>query len=127
MTIVEFIEARVAEIEHNVSKHHYFIEVSGQFHTIAREMLAVCQGYRDILELHNNWVVALETPITYETDLTPNPLSIDSYLMKASREVMFLTEQQYRLRFNKVPPTAPMIRAVARIWKDHADYQEEWV
>ena len=40
--------------------------------------------------------------------------------------MMWLTEQEYVKKFGEAPPTAPMIRTLAAVYKDHPDYRPEW-
>lgn len=129
MTIVEFIMERLAMLRANADKTFVIWDFSPEGSSSAKEDIeAFCDAFEEIIDYHNNWVVALETPIKYspEFDRNYNPLSIDSYLMKASSEIQFLTEKAYRQKFGSEPPTSPMIKSIARIWKDHPDYQEEW-
>jgi hypothetical protein len=119
--IREFIEARIAERETlTMIRSEWW----------AREIGLTNEALRDILDLHNNWVIALEGPIKIEPPMAVSELKDmaypDAIHFTASREIGFVTEQQYRVRFGKEPPTAPMIRTIAKIWRHHPDYQQEW-
>lgn len=127
MEIREFILARIEGLDHDADGIADVIYMSwnGEFMDDQLEHLA--QGFRDILDLHNSWTVALETKPKMELDPGPyNPLSTDAYVMRMSQQIGFVTEQKYREHFGTEPPTAPMIRAIAKIWRSHPDYQEDW-
>lgn len=121
MDVRDFILARLADRER---------AIRFRSDAMARELSRDSQAIRDILDLHNKWVIALETPVKFEPEIRADELKEmtypDNIHFTASREILFVTEQQYRVRFQKEPPTAPMIRAIAAIWNDHQDYEEEW-
>ena len=86
-------------------------------------VLAECKATRAIVELHRDWPVLVETPPTFDpVDST----DISSMAFRATRQIIWQTEQEYRARFGDEPPTAPMTRALAAIWAGHEDYREIW-
>lgn len=87
-------------------------------------VLAECEAKRRIVELHESWPVLVERQPTFETIEGDDPTRL---AFRATREIAWLTEQEYRTRFGDEPPTAPMIRVLAAIWADHADYDPAWV
>jgi len=128
MDIRDFIILRLEDMELMSFRMLQTASISTPEWEVGAQLQHTVDGLRDILDYHNNWVVALEGPIEIEpisADLK-NLSHIDAIRFTASREIGFVTEQQYRVRFGKEPPTSPMIRAIARMWRDHPDYQEEW-
>jgi hypothetical protein len=75
------------------------------------------------VELHQNWPVLVETQPTFEPIDSGDPTS---FAMRASQQIAWLTEQEYRVRFGTEPPTAPMLRALAAIYADRDGFREEW-
>ena len=136
LTITDFILARVAEDEavaEQVSNwdSHLAHELDGfsanaqRFarHVTPARVLAQCKATRAIVELHRDWPVLVETPPTFDpVDST----DISSMAFRATRQIIWQTEQEYRARFGDEPPTAPMTRALAAIWAGHEDYREIW-
>lgn len=86
-------------------------------------VLAECEAKRRIVEQHKAWPVLVETPPTFEQVGSGD---LNSVTFRASQQMMWLTEQEYRTRFGSEPPTAPMIRTLAAVYADHPDYREEW-
>jgi hypothetical protein len=85
-------------------------------------MLAECAAKRAIIKQHEEWPVLVEgKPHTEEVS---NDLQSMAYRM--TREIAWLTEREYVKRFGVEPPTTPMLRALAAVYKDHADYDEDW-
>ena len=128
MDIREFIILRLEDMELDSFNVLNNIDSSAKDKARAITLQHTVDSLRDILDYHNQWVVALEGPLTIEPanadfkDLDFN----EAIRFTASREIGFVTEQQYRARFGKEPPTSPMIKAIARIWHDHEDYNKEW-
>lgn len=131
MTITEFLLARIAEDEaeavrvHDIecSIHRGFADDRGDCdcHDPAR-VLAECEAKRRIVEMHQSWPVLVEQPPVFEPiDADPSSLA-----MRASQQLAWLTDQEYRDRFGTEPPTAPMIAALAAVYADHPDYHEAW-
>lgn len=86
-------------------------------------VLAECEAKRRIVELHKNWPVLVETPPTVERVGSAGP---DAFAFRASQQLAWMTEQEYRTRFGDEPPTAPMLLALAAVYADHPDYRDEW-
>jgi len=124
--IREFIEARLVEKEHQATSTILVHRLTGGFSPMGTQILAEVKAIREILALHEQWIVALQTPIRINGSEMYDPLSSDSYILKASSEIKFMTEKAYRAQFGTEPPTTPMIRAIAAIWSTHDDYQEAW-
>ncbi len=107
MTITEFLLARIAEDEDDIHQH--------------QRVLAECKAKRRIIELHKSWPVLVETEPTFETDD-----SLDSHVMRVSRQMAWLTEREYVARFGTEPPTTPMLLALVQPYADHPDFDPEW-
>ena len=156
MTITEFLQARIAEdeavaqaaIADDVGSDEGF---SGQYeslvappsgvglaqggfgeaaalmiatYAVPSRVLAECEAKRRVVELHKAWPVLVETPPTFAT--TSEGLGVNSVTFRASQQIQWLTQEEYRKRFGSEPPTAPMLAAMATVYADHPDYREEW-
>ncbi len=87
-------------------------------------VLAECEAKRRIVGLHKSWPVMVETPPTFET--AGSDLDINSMTFRMSQQFAWVTQQEYRERFGDEPPTAPILAAMAEVYADHPDYDEEW-
>jgi hypothetical protein len=86
-------------------------------------VLAECATKRAIIEWHKNWPVLVETPPTFEPTALDDP---QSTTLRMTKQIAWLTQQQYRERFGDEPPTAPILRHLAAPYADRPGYQEEW-
>lgn len=152
MTITEFLEARIAEDEAKAraaiapdEMYPYgdrsmkptppegwgadmlgyvggtWGEHSAQWNPL--RVLAECAAKRSIIKLHEGWPVLMETQPVMERVPTDR---MDVLTFRMSQSINWLTEQEYVKRFGTAPPAAPMIRALAAVYADHPDYQQEW-
>lgn len=121
MTIEEFLLARIGEDE-AVARMWYQDEGGGEWEPLEGRVLAECAAKRQIVEMHQSWPVMVEAPPTLEYDRG----GISSLTMRMTRHVAWLTQQEYRSRFGTEPPTTPMLRAIAAVYADHPDYQQDW-
>lgn len=76
-----------------------------------------------IIEFHKQWPVLVETSPQIEPDHTGG---LDSIAFRMSRQIMWATEEEYRKRFGSEPPTTPMMKALASVYKDHPDFDPAW-
>lgn len=86
-------------------------------------VLAECEAKRRIVELHQSWPVLVESPPVFEA--TGRDSDVNSMTFRASQQIQWLTQDEYRKRFGSEPPTAPMLAAMAAVYADHPDYREE--
>lgn len=132
MTITEFLEARIAEDEAAAREEDedyaattllptYDSEHQANWNTT--RVLAECAAKRAILKQHEDWPVLSQTEPTFTHDAIGDPLSMT---MRASQEIAWLTEREYVRRFGVEAPTAPMIRTLAAVYRDHPGYKKEW-
>lgn len=154
MSIVEFLLARIAEDE-SVARESPFdrawtahpdetgqpIKAGGRARIatcavdvmdhIARHdparVLAECQAKRAIIEWHKNWPTLVEGPMRFTPVEDYDPRDINSVTFRMVREVNWLTQQQYVERFGAEPPTAPILRMLASVYSDHADFDPAWM
>lgn len=85
--------------------------------------LRECARDRRLVEFHESWPVLVEQPPTFE------PVDVDdpnSFAMRASQQIAWMSQQEYRRRFGDEPPTAPMLAALAEVDSDHPDFRAEW-
>lgn len=117
MTIEEFILHRVAEQGGTYYRKREDYEF---FKAWEKSMI-------QIVEWHSQWPVLVESPTKFEPNLFDDfEAGANSYMIRASKQIAFVTQQEYRKVFGSEPPTAPILRIIAAIWKDHPDYDEEW-
>lgn len=108
----------------NWSKHRDDPSTAAHFlrHDPAR-VLAECEAKRRIVELHKSWPVLVQRQPSFEqVDST----DVNSMVFRASQQIAWATEQEYRAKFGDEPPTAPMLRALASVYADHPDYNPDW-
>lgn len=129
MTITEFLLARIAETQARAeeAKTHDLGDPGAALWQDVNpaRVLAECEAKRRIVEFHQNWPVLVEGPTTFEHRPDPGA-SVDTFAMQASRQLAWLTEQEYRKRFGDEPPTAQMLKALASVYADHPDYDPAW-
>jgi hypothetical protein len=144
-TITEFLEARIADDEavarewdaaYNnpgpVPEYHYSImrKHRKEWPTLwealdkmpPARVLAECAAKRAIIEQHKDWPVLVEKKPEFRADAT-DPQSM---AYRVSQEMVWLTEREYVKRFGVEAPTTNMVRALAAVYADHPDYQQEW-
>lgn len=132
MSIEMFIKERLGEWQRTIVDVHNllnsFVDFSGnQGYTIFDRLQAQVQAMLGILEWHQNWPVLVETPPKFEPNMFDDfDAGLNSYTMKVSQQIGWLTQQEYRKRFGSEPPTAPVVALLAAIWADHPDYDLEW-
>lgn len=135
-TLPEFITARLDEREAEATEHQArgdtfiaydtcakgddWLAVAGDYDP-ARE-LALVEALRRIVELHEGWPVLMMT----EPKMEEPTGDYHELTYRLTQQLQWATEREYRARFGEEPPTAPMLRALAGIWVDHPDYQQEW-
>lgn len=148
MSIVEFLEARIAEDEATAREAAGFEDTARRWEVgqdgnaiepdvaptvwayaaqhIARHdparVLAECEAKRRIVDLHQNWPVLVEAEPQMRI-LHDDPLDM---AVSMSQQFAWLTEQEYRSRFGDEPPTTPMLRALASVYADHPDFDLAW-
>jgi hypothetical protein len=130
LTVTEFVSARLdedeaaarADLDSDAWGNPYSDGTGIEFTFTAEHVLAQCAAMRKIVELHASWPVLAETTPEFEDDAS-DPMSLT---FRITRQIAWVTEQEYRNRFGEEPPTAPMLRALASIWSDHPAWCEEW-
>lgn len=154
MTIVEFLEARIAEDE-AVAR-----EADGArwFHSdkiVTFEVLGEDGNWGDAtppisVDMRaNGWhitrwspdrvlaeceakrrIVALHQawPVLVDTPpkFDPAVMDLTTVSFRVSQRLAWLTQQEYRERFGDEPPTGPMLAALAAVYADHPDYDPAW-
>jgi hypothetical protein len=129
MTIVEFLEARIAEDEARASSgwarlgdSRWETDNYGRDFLTPSAVLAECAAKRAIIKQHEDWPVLVERAPSGDFDANDT----QSMVYRMTREIAWLTEREYVRRFGVEPPTTPMLRALATVYKDHPDYDENW-
>lgn len=75
-----------------------------------------------LIDEHKKWPVLLESRPVFETSDDNNRL-----VMRMTQNIEFITREEYRKRFGSETPTAPMLRAMAQVYRDHPDFDESWL
>lgn len=90
--------------------------------------LADIAAKRAILEWHQNWPVLVEKQPTFDQPAMATDFSsvTESVTVRLSRQIAWLTEQEYRNRFGSEPPTGPIIRLMLQPFAEHPDYDPKW-
>jgi len=135
MTITEFLLARIADDE---AMARYSLDGDLEYLpslttkrgdvlyvgvTNPARVLAECAAKRAIIDFHRSWPVLVETPPEMTTVDGTDP---SAFAYQMTQRIMWATEDEYRKRFGTEPPTAPMLRALAAVYANHPDYQQEW-
>jgi hypothetical protein len=84
-------------------------------------VLAECAAKRRIVELHKSWPVMVETP----PELTGGD-DIDNMTFRLTKQIAWLTQEEYRKKFGSEPPTTPVLRLLALPYADHDGYDPSW-
>lgn len=130
-TLPEFILARLTEREATAGHYHRLLCLRTDYDADPPDdctcghparIRAEVTALRKIVELHQSWPVLIST--APEVEQVSSDLDTVAYRM--TQRIQWATEEEYRARFGAEPPTAPMLRAIATIWGDHPDYQQEW-
>jgi hypothetical protein len=83
------------------------------------------QAILHILHTHQQWPVLLQQkPDSYQNIKTAADFNTVSYAIRHNLE--WATRESYVARFGTEPPTDPIVLALARIWKTHANFLPEW-
>lgn len=127
MTLTEFLLARIADTIAEAGYAQAELVTAGEDqrglpYRLLGQLLAECEAKRRIIEWHKAWPVLAETEPTFEQD-GDDP---QSTTLRMSKQIAWLTEQEYRKRFGVEPPTGPILRLLALPYADHPEYQEEW-
>lgn len=125
MTLVEFLLARIAEVEASANNYLVFEVrdgVPGNY-AIPDRVRSECEAKRRIVEFHESWPVLVESPPAFDN---VDPADLNSMTYRMSKQIAWTTQEQYRVRFGEDPPTAPMLAVMAEVYADHPDYREEW-
>lgn len=86
-------------------------------------VLAECAAKRAIIRQHEDWPVLVQQPLKIAPGDGGGP---NSLVYQISQHMQWLTTREYMARFGTEPPAAPMLRALAAVYKGHPDYREEW-
>lgn len=132
LTLTEFLYARFAEDEFAAQEADWAMQ--GKWYAEADDkvdeyvkrfaparVLAECEAKKEVVKFHDSWPTLVETPI--ETETTSD---IDGYVLRASKQIAWLTTREYVARFGTEPPTAPILAFLALPYADHEDYRPEW-
>lgn len=108
MTITEFLEARIAEDEKKALRHQEYADKDGWGDYVAR-VLAECAAKRSIIAEH--------VPVDYSGLGMESPNA-------CARCGADLNMSDWDWVHDSFP--CPTLRALAAIYADHPDYQQEW-
>lgn len=114
MTIEEFVEARLREME---------LKFEGLGVPDERRwdiQLMIANMYQ-VLYLHKNWPVLIQEQPYFETATDMNNVSY-----RMTQNFNWVTQEAYRKKFGTEPPTAPMIKSMAQMWMQHPDFDPNW-
>ncbi len=135
MGIVEFLTARydedAAAVGLGSEPSNWCDRASGVHYEPARA-LADIAAHRAIVEWHQNWPGFIEKPSKMVVeDLEPKGENswgdkVLGMTYRMEREYAWTTQEKYRATFGDEPPTAPTLRMLAAVYRDHPDYDPEW-
>lgn len=116
LTIEEFVEARLKDME-------LMFEPLPEGWVLVEPFVVFA---RQVIEYHKQWPVLVQKNPELDFNYWDPESNFQRIHAKLSQEMAFLTQEEYRKRFGKEPPTAPLMRKLASKWRDHPDFQEEW-
>ena len=114
MKVEEFLNARVDDIERIVEGSN-----------ILKPIAELLDGVRRMIELHTEWPVMLATPAEFEAKYDPDKPDEMRYALMQKME--WVTRDGYFEKFGKEAPTAPFIRNWLEKYKDHPDFNPNWL
>lgn len=117
MDIVTFLRARLADDRAVVDR----LENLYPSNRWTRERDEI-EAKEKILELHEQW------PVLVERQVAPEPIEwgADNLSFRASRELLWMTEESYLRTFGERPPTDAIVRAMAHPYRHDPDFNPEW-
>lgn len=107
LRVEDFVKERIEEMERS----------SGD-----PNVAKLCKFFRQVIWRHESWPVLTTTEPTFE-DIGSG---LDTIHYRLSRQLEWMTEQEYRKKFGTEPPTAPMILDMAQLWEDHPHFNPAW-
>lgn len=115
-TSKEWLKDVVGEDKHVPETQYRFVETWSP-----RRALQECRAKLLILEQYENWPVFVEQE---EPDLMD--INIDNFTYEIERKMKWLNTRSFIKEFGVAPPAMPMVKAMAAVYSDHPDYNEEW-
>lgn len=107
MTIEEFLRARWAEIPPYPG------------------VLDLIDQLEMILEWHKKWpLMTAEEP---EFQTSSDGFDFNTLNMRMTQKINVLTQEAFTERFGEYPPASPLLKQMANQYKEHLDFQEEWL
>lgn len=87
---------------------------------LPKEFVALAEA---ILEMHETWPVLVQSKpeLAHDDDFV-----FDHITLQMTRQIQWLTTQEYRERFGDEPRSNAVVLKLAAIWSAHPDYREEW-
>lgn len=122
-TLTEFILARCDEDEERVPNMALLWPYDGGWseEDCDRQMAEV-RAKRRIVAWHEAWPVLSQQPPVFE----PLEGGVETTAFRVSQQIEWLTTREYRARFGDEPPSSPMLLALAAVYSDHSDYNDDW-
>jgi hypothetical protein len=118
MTIEEFLLARIREVEHAADMMVPLID-----QLLYKQIFELCANQRKMIDWHKNWPVLVESPPKYEHG--PQKGSTD-WQISVTQQMAWLTQEAYVKQFGSQPPTAPLLKEMADMYRTHPDWREVW-
>jgi hypothetical protein len=117
--IVDFLQARIDE-DMRTARSAYEPILTSRF-------LREAQAKEAILDRHRGevWNIPIDNP-SWEWDYVVTPDYVEANHYKDWRLNRTLTWEQYHTEIGATRVIAPELIALARIYSDHPDYQEDW-
>lgn len=130
MDLIDFLTARLYEDEANASRWAMLAvnPATGLpgYLAMRSRILAEVEAKRETLKWHQNWPVLVQGPDVFEPPLRATVDSLTEIAMRVSRQMEWLTAREYVAKFGEQAPTTPILRALARIYEFHPDFDPAW-
>lgn len=113
MRLVDFLLARQDEEEKDATSPRTLAEIDLK---------------RKIIAFHSAWPVLVEEMPTFNTvdrhfDLKDMS---NTLVMEMRTKYEWVLADDYRKKFGKEPPSAPILKEIGKLYSDHPDYNPEW-
>ena len=114
MTLLEFLIARLDD-EERIWGSNYIMRGEIRFK-------------RKIIEAHQAWPVLLETRPSFNiVEQRPESKNATTtILMEMQTKYQWMLADEYRKAFGTEPPSAPILKEMAKLYSDHPDYNPDW-
>lgn len=119
--MTDFARARLDDLERYVRLNFFDGDM-----VMYSKSIAMIESQRMVVDLHEKFPTMVQSPMKYEPNVFED-FDINSITMRASQQIVFLTNQAYYAQFGHEAPTMPFMREFLKQFQTHPDFQQEWI